>query len=43
MLFLISDSWLPFARVLRAGCAYRVLNSERDNPEIDLTDRRYLK
>ncbi|WP_264759738.1 hypothetical protein [Thermohalobaculum sediminis] len=43
MQFLISVSWLPFAQVLRACCAFRVLNAERDNPETGLTEKRYLK
>ena len=43
MLFLISVFWLPFAQVLRAGCAFLGINAERDSPETCLTIRSYLK
>ena len=43
MLFLISDSWLSPAQVLRAGCAFLGINAERDNPDTDLSVRRNLK
>ncbi|MDA7428858.1 hypothetical protein PGB28_10345 [Primorskyibacter aestuariivivens] len=42
MLFLISVSWLPFAQVLCAGCAFLGINAERDNPDACLSERRYL-
>ena len=43
MLFVISVSWLLFAQIFSAGCAFLGISAERDSPETCLTVRRYLK